>query len=38
MTSEQVGHPCLEKPPLDSLGLEIEELESIVAPGITWSV
>jgi hypothetical protein len=38
MQSEQVGNPYLEESPTDCLSLEIEELELIAAPGITWSV
>jgi hypothetical protein len=37
MKSDQVGSLQLEKSPIDCL-IEIEELEQILAPGITWSV
>jgi hypothetical protein len=38
MNDEQVGNPPLEESPTDCLNIGIEELEAIVAPGITWSV
>ena len=38
MNDEQVSNPRLEESPTDRLNPGIEELEPIVAPGLTWSV